>query len=219
MTPPIDVASLNAMGLDRDVIFAQVRNSCLRLAKNNAMAQTEMLKRFRVDYLQGEAMLEPSSGGRSSTNEVRLQVRPHAEPTGELTMTSSKLLLCTGSFAFRPPGIPFDGLQIFDSDTINMVRGVGDLRSTCVPLRFVRTRMATGPGDELIRLAGCLPPRVCQGLSYLPTTNVVIAGGGIIAIEYAKIFRKLGASVTMVVRDKEMSALERIGLDDTIAER
>ena len=36
-------------------------------------------------------------------------------------------------------------------------------------------------------------------LSFLPKT-VVISGAGIIAIEYAKIFRKLGADVTMLVR-------------------
>ncbi len=35
----------------------------------------------------------------------------------------------------------------------------------------------------------------------------------------ANIFRKLGASVTMVVRGSALSALERIGLDETIAER
>jgi len=46
-----------------------------------------------------------------------------------------------------------------------------------------------------------------------------VAGSGIIAIEMANIFRKLGAEVTMVVRGSAMSALDRIGLDDTIAER
>ena len=44
-------------------------------------------------------------------------------------------------------------------------------------------------------------------------------GSGIIAIEYAKIFRKLGCSVTMLVRGTAMSALDRLGLDETIAQR
>ena len=39
-----------------------------------------------------------------------------------------------------------------------------------------------------------------------------------VAIEYAKIFRKFGSKVTMLVRGSAMSALERIGLDTTVAE-
>ena len=87
----------------------------------------------------------------------------------------SQVLLCTGSFASQPPGIPFDNQRILDADSVN-------------------------------------------GLSFLPK-SVVVAGSGIIAIEMANIFRKLGAKVTMVVRGDAMQALDRIGLDETIAER
>ena len=87
----------------------------------------------------------------------------------------SQVLLCTGSFASQPPGIPFDNQRILDADSVN-------------------------------------------GLSFLPK-SVVVAGSGIIAIEMANIFRKLGSEVTMVVRSNAMQALDRIGLDDTIAER
>jgi NAD(P) transhydrogenase len=53
-------------------------------------------------------------------------------------------------------------------------------------------------------------------LSYLPK-SVAILGSGIIAIEYAKIFRKLGVKVYMIVRSQCLSALERIGLDHDVA--
>jgi NAD(P) transhydrogenase len=53
-------------------------------------------------------------------------------------------------------------------------------------------------------------------LSFLPK-SVVVLGSGIIAIEYAKIFRKLGVKVYMLVRSQCLSALERIGLDHDIA--
>jgi NAD(P) transhydrogenase len=53
-------------------------------------------------------------------------------------------------------------------------------------------------------------------LSFLPK-SVVVMGSGIIAIEYAKIFRKLGVKVYMLVRSQCLSALERIGLDHDIA--
>eukprot|EP00747_Dinoflagellata_sp_TGD_P127155 gnl/TRDRNA2_/TRDRNA2_174371_c0_seq24.p1 gnl/TRDRNA2_/TRDRNA2_174371_c0~~gnl/TRDRNA2_/TRDRNA2_174371_c0_seq24.p1 ORF type:complete len:500 (+),score=125.92 gnl/TRDRNA2_/TRDRNA2_174371_c0_seq24:39-1502(+) len=54
-------------------------------------------------------------------------------------------------------------------------------------------------------------------LAFLPR-QVVISGGGIISIEYAKIFRKLGAQVTMLIRSDAKSSLERIGLDRDIAD-
>jgi len=55
-------------------------------------------------------------------------------------------------------------------------------------------------------------------LTFLPK-EVAISGGGIISIEYAKIFRKLGAEVTLIVRSGAKSSLERIGLDRDIADQ
>ena len=50
-------------------------------------------------------------------------------------------------------------------------------------------------------------------LSYLPK-SIAITGSGIIAVEYAKIFRNLGAAVTLIIRDQvPRKALEKIGLD------
>jgi pyruvate/2-oxoglutarate dehydrogenase complex dihydrolipoamide dehydrogenase (E3) component len=54
-------------------------------------------------------------------------------------------------------------------------------------------------------------------LSYLPK-SLVITGSGIIAIEYAKIFRNLGTEVTLVIRDNvPRNALMKIGLDKDVA--
>jgi len=111
-----DVGSLDAMGLDRDVIFKQVQNSCLRLAQNNAKTQCAMLDNFKVGYLQGEATLEPA-GADGST--VGLKVVPHADPSATVALTAEKVLLCTGSYASQPPGIPFDGVKICDADSVN----------------------------------------------------------------------------------------------------
>jgi len=54
-------------------------------------------------------------------------------------------------------------------------------------------------------------------LGFLPK-NVCISGSGIIAIEYAKIFRNLGAQVTILVRSKVLSALERTGIDGDVSQ-
>eukprot|EP00804_Cyclotella_cryptica_P020692 CCRYP_003487-RC/>CCRYP_003487-RC protein AED:0.32 eAED:0.32 QI:170/1/1/1/1/0.66/3/1208/311 len=54
-------------------------------------------------------------------------------------------------------------------------------------------------------------------LSYLPK-SVAITGSGIIAIEFAKIFKNLGSDVTLIIRDTiPRNALMKIGLDKDIA--
>lgn len=48
--------------------------------------------------------------------------------------------------------------------------------------------------------------------------SIAITGSGIIAIEYAKIFRNLGAEVTLIIRDRvPRRALMKIGLDTDVA--
>jgi hypothetical protein len=89
-----DVGSLDAMGLDRDVIFKQVQNSCLRLARNNAQTQCSMLDNFKIDYLQGEATLDLGRfNGRPSTDTAKLVVRPTETPSETIDILANKVLL------------------------------------------------------------------------------------------------------------------------------
>ena len=54
-------------------------------------------------------------------------------------------------------------------------------------------------------------------LNHLPR-SVAITGSGIIAIEFAKIFKNLGSEVTLIIRDNiPRNALMKIGLDKDIA--
>jgi pyruvate/2-oxoglutarate dehydrogenase complex dihydrolipoamide dehydrogenase (E3) component len=54
-------------------------------------------------------------------------------------------------------------------------------------------------------------------LSFLPK-SIAITGSGVIAVEFARIFRNLGADVTLIIRDKvPRNALMKIGLDKDIA--
>ena len=56
-----------------------------------------------------------------------------------------------------------------------------------------------------------------NGLRYLPK-SIAIVGSGIIAVEFAKIFRNLGAEVTLIIRDNSpRNALMKIGLDIDVA--
>ena len=54
-------------------------------------------------------------------------------------------------------------------------------------------------------------------LAFLPR-RVAIAGAGIIALEFAKIFAKLGCSVTMIVRGEAAGSLRRVGLDESLVQ-
>ena len=56
-----------------------------------------------------------------------------------------------------------------------------------------------------------------NSLSFLPR-SIAITGSGIIAVEFAKIFRNLGADVTLIIRDQvPRNALMKIGLDKDVA--
>ena len=56
-----------------------------------------------------------------------------------------------------------------------------------------------------------------NSLKFLPK-SIAITGSGIIAVEYAKIFRNLGADVTLIIRDQvPRNALMKIGLDKDVA--
>jgi len=159
----VDVPALQSMHLDDDVIWHQVRNKCLGLARANAMHQVKTIQKFKIEYVQASATVV-------SSKNVLLNRGGGSDP---MILQTDFVLVATGSRPMRPKEIPFDDYRIFDSDTIN-------------------------------------------SLSFLPKT-VAVLGSGIIAIEYAKIFRKLGVKVYMLVRSECMSALERIGLDHDIA--
>lgn len=56
-----------------------------------------------------------------------------------------------------------------------------------------------------------------NSISFLPR-SIAITGSGIIAVEFAKIFRNLGAEVTLIIRDNiPRNALMKIGLDKDVA--
>lgn len=63
--------------------------------------------------------------------------------------------------------------------------------------------------------------RVCDSdsikkLDFLPR-KVVVVGGGIIAVEFARIFAELNADVTMIVRASDLpKSLSRVGIDEQI---
>lgn len=138
-----NVAALRAQDMDSDVIWKQITNSIVKLAMRNSEGQCRNLARYGIDYLQGSAMLlseddeankaaekkfeddmdSPEDGLRS----IRVSGARTVDENGNLdhsdvTITGTKVLVCTGSKSTRLPGIPFEqSHRIFDSDTVNLV--------------------------------------------------------------------------------------------------
>lgn len=88
-------------------------------------------------------------------------------------------------------------------------------------LDTIRTRnVLIATGSKPFRPAGIpfdgkrvLDSDSINGLQFLPK-SIAITGSGIIAVEFAKIFRNLGADVTLIIRDMSpRNALMKIGLD------
>eukprot|EP00985_Skeletonema_marinoi_P008378 scaffold3778_cov207-Skeletonema_marinoi.AAC.5 len=138
-----NVAAIRAQHMDSDVIWKQITNGIVKLAMRNSEGQCRTLARYGIDYLQGSAMLlgeddeankaaesqfeddmdSPEDGLRS----VKICDAKTIDEDGnlvdsDLTVTGTKVLVCTGSKSTRLPGIPFEeSHRIFDSDTINLL--------------------------------------------------------------------------------------------------
>jgi len=160
----LEVSTLRSMKLSETTIWAQVVESCLKLATNNASNQVKELMAGKQLYLQAEAKILAANKVSVTLSDARV-----------VEITAKNILVATGSYPLRMPSIPIDDVRLFDSDTVSR-------------------------------------------LNYLPK-SVVITGSGIIAIEYAMIFRKLGAKVTILARASIESGCVRIGLDSDIADR
>jgi NAD(P) transhydrogenase len=166
----IKVSTLLGMGLREDSVWNEIINNCVDLASFNSQDMMRQLKQGKVDFIQGMATFTDNDSNDAATTTLNVQL----EDGSQQRVQAEKVLIATGSKPFLPPGVPFDGRRIFDSDSINT-------------------------------------------LSFLPR-SLAITGSGIIAIEFAKIMRNLGAEVTLIIRDSvPKNALMKIGLDKDVA--
>jgi NAD(P) transhydrogenase len=67
----------------------------------------ENLRRHGIDLVSGRATLGPD----------RSVVVEPADGGAQRTLTGEAIILATGSRPFHPPGVPFDGVDVLDSDT------------------------------------------------------------------------------------------------------
>ncbi|KAK1732949.1 putative dihydrolipoamide dehydrogenase [Skeletonema marinoi] len=138
-----NVAAMRAQHMDSDVIWKQITNGIVKLAMRNSEGQCRTLARYGIDYLQGSAMLLGEDDEANKAAESKFEDDMDSPEDGlrsvnicdaktidedgnlvdsNLTVTGTKVLVCTGSKSTRLPGIPFEeSHRIFDSDTINLL--------------------------------------------------------------------------------------------------
>ena len=110
----IKVPTLRGMGLREDSIWNEITGACVELASFNARDIKRQLEYAGVTLIEGYAKFQDSGGSH------HLVVSQDGESDGSGTIVSTdKVLIATGSRPFQPSNIPFDGVRIFDSDSIN----------------------------------------------------------------------------------------------------
>ena len=108
----IKVPTLRGMNLREDSIWNEITSSCVELASFNANDVKRQLEYAGVTLIEGYAKFSDVGGSHHLT----------VCQTGDTvtsTISTDKVLIATGSRPFRPDNIPFDGVRVFDSDSIN----------------------------------------------------------------------------------------------------
>jgi hypothetical protein len=160
-------------------------------------------KRIKVSTLRGMGLREDSVWNEIINSCVDLAASNSEDIERQLDMAGVTFL--QGFAAFADSG-----------GTDNLVVSQKDGSSSIV--KAERVLLATGsqpfrPGGVPFDGKRVFDSDSINGLSYLPK-SVAITGSGIIAVEFAKIFRNLGADVTLIIRDQvPRNALMKIGLD------
>jgi len=200
----VNVESLRSMGLSDDGLWGEVLNSIRTVARYSSNDVREQLKDEGVDTIVGLARF-PGRYDMDDENNISLKGR-----TDVLIVGKDRAL----------------GHNDNDIDNDNNNANVGNQKKKKeTRIRVKNVILATGskpfrppnvPFD--IHPNRIFDSDTINSLSYLPK-SVAITGSGVVAIEFAKIFRNLGgAEVTLIVRDPvPRRALEKSGLDRDIS--
>jgi NAD(P) transhydrogenase len=95
------------MDLSPEVATERLRRRTDDVVQTMVDSTVANLRRHRVDLVCGHATL---AAGRT------VVVQP-ADGSRPRTLTGDAVILATGSRPFHPPGVPFDGVDVLDSDT------------------------------------------------------------------------------------------------------
>ncbi|EKX52670.1 hypothetical protein GUITHDRAFT_101831 [Guillardia theta CCMP2712] len=107
----IDVGTLRKMGLKDVTVWKQVQELTSDIVKASGQSNLAAVQACRIPHLRGSARLMSSS-------EVEVTF---TESNRSIPVRGKRILVATGSTPYRMPGIPYDQMRIFDSDTIRML--------------------------------------------------------------------------------------------------
>ena len=102
-----------------NLVWNEIVSSCAELASFNARDIKRQLEYAGVTLVEGYAKFDDNSDGGSHHLVISNDDDNGKTTTTTTTISTDKILIATGSRPFRPSGIPFDGVRVFDSDSIN----------------------------------------------------------------------------------------------------
>lgn len=109
----VNVRTLREMGMLDTAIFTQVKDLTRNIVNSSGSKNLAAVEDNRITHKRATAVLLPDEDSTRST------LAATDLETGETVTTSCrKLLIATGSSPFRLPNMPYDDLQVFDSDSI-----------------------------------------------------------------------------------------------------
>lgn len=191
----MNVKAMRAQGLDDDVIWKQVENTIVKLAMRNSEGQMDLLKRLQVDYLQGEVMLLPEDDERA----IEAKVHYQDELEDDEDSVARTVWVKNAPVSTKRGGVK-EKEEVAISGA-NVLLCTGSRASQFGGIPFDGNRIFQS--DSI------------NNLSFLPH-SVVISGAGIIAIEFANIFRNLGAEVTILIRGDLPTSAKKLGMDPDV---
>ena len=228
-----NVAAMRAQHMDSDVIWKQITNGIVKLAMRNSEGQCRTLARYGIDYLQGSAMLLGEDDEANKAAESKFEDDMDSPEDGlrsvkicdaktidedgnlvdsDLTVTGTKVLVCTGSKSTRLPGIPFEeSHRIFDSDTINLLgyfpRSVTISGLGIIGIEFANIFNALGVKDVNILVRGDVE-----------TSTKKLGMDMDVANELMRLLKKSGVKVLEGTSVSEFSYVPPPGADDEYIE-
>ena len=103
----IDVSTLRGMGLRDTVVWRQVQYMTSDVLRTNGLKNLRDMQFKHIPHLRGNASFVDSS---------TLSIKQ--DGSNSVDVAGKKILIATGSTAYRLPSIPYDNSVVFDSDTI-----------------------------------------------------------------------------------------------------
>merc|ERR1719491_2229091 len=216
-----NVAAMKAQNMDSDVIWKQITNIVVRLAKRNAEGQCRLLARYGIDYLQGSAQLLKEDDEANVLASILFKDGLDNPEDGIRSVRVSKYVIASvpargfiRSVRLSSTNLNYDPDSDSGSEADDYSEVVVSGTKVLVCTGSKSTRLRGIPFKESHRI---FDSDNINMLGYLPR-SVTISGLGIIGIEFANIFNALGVQdVKILVRGDIETSAKKLNMDMDVA--